>query len=179
MTMSSAFYRERKRSFTSKKQHLSRNFDRLKELTVAKSGMKGGKFLNIGKQLKDARIESGYTQEQVAEQLDVSRQTISSWENGRTFPDIVSVVSLSDIYDVSLDALIKGDEKMLEHLEESTNIVKSNKKLLFAIIANILTAIAMIGLSVIIPSNEYVLAGVFCVMVIAASFLMHQIVKRI
>lgn len=135
--------------------------------------------MNIGKQLKDARIESGYTQEQVAEQLDVSRQTISSWENGRTFPDIVSVVSLSDIYDVSLDALIKGDEKMLEHLEESTNIVKSNKKLLFAIIANILTAIAMIGLSVIVPSNEYALAGVFCVMVIAASFLMHQIVKRI
>ena len=179
MTMSSAFYRERKRSFTSKKQRLSRNFDRLKELTVAKFGMKGGKFLNIGKRLKDARIESGYSQEQVAEQLDVSRQTISSWENGRTFPDIVSVVSLSDIYDVSLDALIKGDEKMLEHLEESTNIVKSNKKLLFAIIANILTAIAMIGLSVIVPSNEYALAGVFCVMVIAASFLMHQIVKRI
>lgn len=135
--------------------------------------------MNIGKQLKDARIESGYTQEQVAEQLDVSRQTISSWENGRTFPDIVSVVSLSDIYDVSLDVLIKGDEKMLEHLEESTNIVKSNKKLLFAIIANVLTAIAMIGLSVIVPSNEYVLAGVFCVMVIAASFLMHHIVKRI
>lgn len=135
--------------------------------------------MNIGKRLKDARIKSGYTQEQIAEQLDVSRQTISSWENGRTFPDIVSVVSLSDIYDVSLDALIKGDEKMLEHLEESTNIVKSNKKLLFAIIANILTAIAMIGLSVIVPSNEYVLAGVFCVMVTAASFLMHQIVKRI
>lgn len=135
--------------------------------------------MNIGKRLKDARIESGYTQEQVAEQLDVSRQTISSWENGRTFPDIVSVVSLSDIYDVSLDVLIKGDEKMLEHLEESTNIVKSNKKLLFAIIANILTAIAMIGLSVIVPSNEYVLAGVFCVIVITASFLMHQIVKRI
>ena len=129
--------------------------------------------MNIGKRLKDARIESGYTQEQVAEQLDVSRQTISSWENGRTFPDIGSVVSLSDIYDVSLD------EKMLEHLEESTNIVKSNKKLLFAIIANVLTAIAMIGLSVIVPSNEYVLAGVFCVMVIAASFLMNQIVKRI
>ena len=146
---------------------------------MAKSGMKGGKFLNIRKRLKDARIESGYTQEQVAEQLDVSRQTISSWENGRTFPDIVSVVSLSDIYDVSLDVLIKGDEKMLEHLEESTNIVKSNRKLLFAIIANILAAIAMIGLSVIVPSNEYVLAGVFCVMVIAASFLMHQIVKRI
>lgn len=146
---------------------------------MAKFGMKGGKLLNIGKRLKDARIESGYTQEQVAEQLDVSRQTISSWENGRTFPDIVSVVSLSDIYDVSLDVLIKGDEKMLEHLEESTNIVKSNKKLLFAIIANILTAIAMIGLSVIVPSNEYILAGVFCVMVIAASFLMHQIVKRI
>lgn len=135
--------------------------------------------MNIGKRLKDARIESGYTQEQVAEQLDVSRQTISSWENGRTFPDIVSVVSLSDIYDVSLDVLVKGDEKMLEHLEESTNIVKSNKKLLFAIIANILAAIAMIGLSVIVPSNEYVLVGVFCVMVIAASFLMHQIVKRI
>jgi len=69
---------------------LSGNFDGLKKTTVAKVGIKGGKSLNIGKRLKDARIESGYTQEQVSEQLDVSRQTISSWGNGRTFPDIVS-----------------------------------------------------------------------------------------
>lgn len=64
---------------------MSRKFDRLKKTTVAKFGMKGGKFLNIGKRLKDARIESGYTQEQVAEQLDVSRQTIQAGKTAERF----------------------------------------------------------------------------------------------
>ena len=43
-------------------------------------------------------------------------------------PDIISVIELSNLYSISLDVLLKGDEKMIEHLEESTNVVKSKKK---------------------------------------------------
>ncbi|MFR8019886.1 MAG: helix-turn-helix transcriptional regulator [Mediterraneibacter gnavus] len=56
--------------------------------------------------------------------IQVSRQTISNWENEKSFPDIVNVIKLSDLYNISLDQLLKGDEAMIEHLEKSTNIVK-------------------------------------------------------
>ena len=54
--------------------------------------------MEIGKKLKDARIKSGMTQEAVAEEIQVSRQTISNWENEKSYPDIVSVIHLSDLY---------------------------------------------------------------------------------
>lgn len=84
--------------------------------------------MEIGKKLKNARIEAGLTQEKAAEKIDVSRQTISNWENEKSYPDIISVIALSDLYSVSLDELLKGDQKMAEHLEESTNVVKKQQK---------------------------------------------------
>ena len=53
--------------------------------------------MEIGKKLKEARQGAKLTQEQVAERLFVSRQTISNWENEKSYPDIVSVVNLSDL----------------------------------------------------------------------------------
>ena len=84
--------------------------------------------MEIGEKLKKARLDQGMTQENLAEQLGVSRQTISNWENNRSFPDIVSILKLSDIYTISLDELLKGDDKVMKHLEESTNAVKSRQK---------------------------------------------------
>ncbi|MDD3404219.1 MAG: helix-turn-helix transcriptional regulator [Hespellia sp.] len=88
--------------------------------------------MDIGKQIQEARLNEKLTQENVAEALGVSRQTISNWENGKTYPDIVSVVKMSDLYSVSLDCLLKEEKSMsdyLEYLDESTNVVKSKKKL--------------------------------------------------
>ena len=93
--------------------------------------------MEIGKKLKNARVQSGMTQENVAEKINVSRQTISNWENEKSYPDIISVIELSNLYSISLDVLLKGDEKMIEHLEESTDVVKSNQKMIGAIIVNI------------------------------------------
>lgn len=85
--------------------------------------------MDIGQKLKTARMSCDLTQEFVAEKIGVSRQTISNWENNKTYPDIVSVIVLSDLYSVSLDSLLKEDKKMVEYLEKSTNIVKSKQKL--------------------------------------------------
>lgn len=84
---------------------------------------------DIGCKIKAARIEKKLTQEQVAELLGVSRQTISNWENEKSYPDIISVIKMSECYDVSLDYLLEGEQKMksyYDYLEESTNVVKSN-----------------------------------------------------
>ena len=139
---------------------------------------KGGNKMEIGKQLKDARIHYGMTQEFVAEKLHVSRQTISNWENEKSYPDIISVIELSNLYSVSLDDLLKGDKKMIEHLEESTNLVKSNQKLIGVIIANIIFIILLVILSAFIPGNKYFLVGVFCLMVVSSSALFYQIIKK-
>ena len=74
-------------------------------------------------------MKSGFTQEAVAEKINMSRQTISNWENEKSYQDIISVIELSSLYSISLDDLLKGDERMMEHLEESTNVVKSKSKI--------------------------------------------------
>ena len=135
--------------------------------------------MEIGKKLKNARIEAGLTQEKAAEKIDVSRQTISNWENEKSYPDIISVIALSDLYSVSLDELLKGDQKMTEHLAESTNVVKSNKKLTGAIILNIVLMILLIALNMLLPEGTYYLVIVFCVVIMSSSALLYQIIKRI
>ncbi len=89
--------------------------------------------MEIGNKLKKARNEKGITQEHAAEYLGVSRQTISNWENNKSYPDIISVIKMSDFYSVSLDHLLKEDNIMKqtyqEFLEESTNTVKAKRNL--------------------------------------------------
>lgn len=88
--------------------------------------------MEIGSKIKKSRIDAKLTQEQAAEALGISRQTISNWENEKSYPDIVSVLKMSDLYGVSLDYLLKGDSTMknyLDYIEESTNVVKNKVKL--------------------------------------------------
>ena len=135
--------------------------------------------MEIGKKLKDARMKSGFTQEAVAEKINMSRQTISNWENEKSYPDIISVSELSSLYSISLDDLLKGDERMMEHLEESTNVVKSNQKLIGAIILNIITVILLITLSMFLPDKNYYLIMVFCLAIVSSAVLLYQIIRRI
>ncbi|CDA14170.1 HTH-type transcriptional regulator immR [uncultured Clostridium sp.] len=135
--------------------------------------------MEIGQKLKDARVHSGLTQEVVAEKINVSRQTISNWENEKSYPDIISVIELSNLYCISLDDLLKGDSKMIEHLEESTNVVKSNKKLIGAISLNIVVVILLITLNMFLPNNSYYLILVFCIAIISSATLLYQIIKHI
>lgn len=58
--------------------------------------------------LKIYRRESGLTQEQVAEKLNVSRQAVAKWENGDTLPDIESCIALADLYGTTVDILVRN-----------------------------------------------------------------------
>ena len=109
--------------------------------------------MDIGNKLNRARTNANLTQEQVAEVLGVSRQTISNWENEKTYPDIKSVVALSDLYCVSLDYLLKDKEESsmsnyLDYLEESTNTVKSRNKLSGLLL--VLTYLVIWSISIIV-----------------------------
>ncbi|MDN4606780.1 phosphotransferase [Sporosarcina highlanderae] len=64
--------------------------------------------MNLGEKLKLRRKKSGFTQEQVAQEMNITRQTLSHWEVGKNYPDIDSIISLSQIYNLSLDELLLG-----------------------------------------------------------------------
>ena len=130
--------------------------------------------MEIGRKLKEARQMSGLTQENVAEKLNVSRQTISNWETEKFYPDILYVLQLSDLYQVSLDELLKGDERMIQHLENSTNVVKSNQKILLAFICNI--CLLFLFFIFIIPiSKSYLLT----LLVGTTGYILVQIIRKI
>ena len=93
--------------------------------------------MDVGAKLNQARLAAKLTQEQVAAALGVSRQTISNWETGKTYPDIVSVIKLSDLYEVSLDHLLKEEEDYVKYLSESTDTVKSRQNLSTVILMSV------------------------------------------
>ncbi len=65
--------------------------------------------MTLGTNLKYLRLKNGYTQKYVAEQLKISSQTISKWENNWIYPDIDNLILLSELYHISLDVLLKTD----------------------------------------------------------------------
>ena len=135
--------------------------------------------INVGQKLQIARNKQGLTQEQIAQQLQVSRQTISNWENNKSYPDIVSLITLSQLYQISLDQLLKGDKAMIEHLSKSTSTVASNRRLLTAIILNIIILIAFILFNSLITQNTTLLFTCFLIALASTTFLFYQIINRI
>lgn len=85
--------------------------------------------MTIGEKLRAARARANLTQEQAAEALRVSRQTVSSWENDRSYPDLANTITLSNLYGLTLDELLKEDTKMLRHLTDSADVAKSQRTL--------------------------------------------------
>ena len=98
--------------------------------------------MEIEKKLKDIREKAGLTQEQVAEVVMVSRQTISNWENAKSLPDIISLMKLSELYKISVDELLKGDLKMQEKIEKDAKNAETNKKVIF--VTAIITLISLV-----------------------------------
>ena len=135
--------------------------------------------MEIGRKLKEARQMSDLTQENVAEKLNVSRQTISNWETEKFYPDILYVLQLSDLYQVSLDELLKGDERMIQHLENSTNVVKSNQKILLAFICNI-CLLFLFFIFVTPISKSYLLTLLSVALVVGTTgYILVQIIRKI
>lgn len=131
----------------------------------------------IGDKLKEARLKKNMTQEEVAEKIFVSRQSISNWENNKTYPDIGNVIALSDLYEISLDELLKGSDNFMKHLEESTDLVKSNKKLIGIIILALLTMIIIALFTEFMPERLNMVA-IFTLSIILTGLIYSEIIKR-
>ena len=84
--------------------------------------MQGGEEMELGKQIKRNRQEAQLSQEELADRVYVSRQTISNWENDKSYPDVNSLVLLSEIFQISLDNLIKGDIEVMKDVIQKEEI---------------------------------------------------------
>ena len=89
--------------------------------------MQGGDEMELGKQIKMHRQEAHLSQEELANRVYVSRQTISNWENDKSYPDVNSLVLLSEIFQISLDNLIKGDIEVMKDVIQKEEIEKMNR----------------------------------------------------
>lgn len=79
-----------------------------------------GQHMELGAHIKEHRTNLGFSQDNLAERIYVSRQTISNWETGRTYPDVQSLLLLSNVFEVTVDSLIKGDvEAMAKAMDEA------------------------------------------------------------
>ena len=87
--------------------------------------------MNIGDKVKEERLKKEWTQEQLAQLLNVSRSTVSSWEVGRNYPDLETVIAISDLFGISLDSLLREDKQVAK---DTTKKLKRGKVYKIALI---------------------------------------------
>ena len=87
--------------------------------------------MNIGNQILNIRKENQLTQEEFGKLFHVTRQTVSNWENGKSYPDLQVLVDISNQFGVSLDTLLKEDSKMVQSIDEerAMGIIKHEKSI--------------------------------------------------
>ena len=74
--------------------------------------------MQLGQMIAKIRKEQGMTQETFAKKFDVTRQTVSNWENEKSYPDLHTLIKISDEFNLSLDVLLKGDTTMVKDIDK-------------------------------------------------------------
>jgi len=112
--------------------------------------------MSIGSKLSNYRRAMNLTQEEVAKKIHVSRATISSWEVGRTSPDIEKLIVLSTLYNFSLDQLIKEEYNIMEQVKTERKRLKRYKglKLVFICIVSLFIIYNIYWFTTIYPKNK-------------------------
>lgn len=105
--------------------------------------------MELGKQIKKFRNEFALSQDALAEKVYVSRQTISNWENDKSYPDVNSLVLLSKVFDTSIDNLIKGDVQIMKEQ------VKSEDRKKFEKLSNVFGVLLMFAIITPIPLAHF------------------------
>lgn len=100
--------------------------------------------MNFSQQIKKLRDSRGLTQEQIANELGISRQAVSNWENDRNLPDIEMLISISTTFDISLDELILGERKMNNMTEKLIKDTNENRTAKMNMITSLLGSVLLL-----------------------------------
>ena len=113
--------------------------------------------MELGKNIVKIRKDNKLTQDDLAEKYFVTRQTISNWENGKSYPDLETLVKISDDFNISLDILLKEDKEMVK------DISKKQRRYKWIVIPIVLYALLMIGILGVVLfayNTQYNLKGI-------------------
>ncbi len=102
--------------------------------------------MDLGNKLSLIRKEHNLTQEEFAEKYNVTRQTISNWENSKSYPDLATLVKISDDFSVSLDVLLKEDKKVIKDISKWQRNGKIYKRAIIVFIAILVIALIAVGI---------------------------------
>ena len=131
--------------------------------------------MSLGERLKEQRNKSGFSQEKVAELVGVSRQAVTKWETGQSAPSTANLITLSEIYGVSLGELISGvsESPPSQNATEPGSAVEKNRtaKNVFLVFAIIFAFVGIVAVAVINNMNAIDISRVFGVMVTSVNTL--------
>ncbi len=133
--------------------------------------------MELGKQIKKHRQEVQLSQEELAERVYVSRQTISNWENDKSYPDVNSLVLLSETFQISLDNLIKGDIEVMKDVIQKEEIEKMNRYGKIYTILLIATAVSAVPLFMLLGVWALIPWGIIWGISMYFAFMLEKIKK--
>lgn len=139
--------------------------------------------MEVGNRIREQREALGLSQDDLARQIFVSRQTVSNWERGKTCPDVQSLLLLSNLFGVSVDVLVRGDEETMTKAIENYELERY--KIWASVGLSIgLMLLAMVMLAILVvedtpfPSPLYILALLVLIAGVAASGIAERIERR-
>ena len=133
--------------------------------------------MELGKQIKKHRQEVQLSQEALAERVYVSRQTISNWENDKSYPDVNSLVLLSETFQISLDNLIKEDIEVMKDVIQKEEIEKMNRYGKIYTIMLIATAVSAVPLFMLLGVWALISWGIIWGISMYFAFMLEKIKK--
>ena len=134
--------------------------------------------MEVGAHIKKYRMNMGISQEELAEKVYVSRQTVSNWETEKNYPDIHSILLLSSVFNVSLDQLIKGDVEIMKKEIKDTEIKKLNKYGGIYAVFLILTVVSLVPFIAFMDWYGLIPWGIVCTVAVYFAFKAEKVKKE-
>ncbi|WP_353654982.1 helix-turn-helix transcriptional regulator [Clostridium sp. CCUG 7971] len=142
-------------------------------------------ILNLSENLKKLRKEKNLSQEQLAKMLNVSRQAVSKWESGKTYPDIDNLILLRDIFNITLDDLIINESKIKDEETIEINDLPNNNYIEFdeneedELSVNLMLGGLMIGTAIGFITDNFMWGTVGSFIGMGIGYILEYIRKRI
>ena len=151
--------------------------------SIVSQGHSERSAVEVGNRIREERERLGLSQENLAQRIFVSRQTVSNWETGKTYPDVQSLLLLSNLFEVSVDSLVKGDVEAMQEKMENYELdrfkVKASMGVALALIAVGGVMLAILSKQGQTPASPFfVIAILLLVAGVALSFVAQRIETR-
>lgn len=130
--------------------------------------------MELGKQIKKYRNELSLSQDDLAEKIYVTRQTISNWENDKSYPDVNSLVLLSEVFNTSIDNLIKGDVEVIKEQ------ISNEDRMQFKRMSNIYGLLLFLSIITPIPLTHFLgyIGSAVWIILMAVTFYVAYLIEK-